>query len=149
MRISSSSNLTTLYTPKSTQKDSLSFTQEKAHAKTRAQNSKIDIYEQIAQDYDICNASHKELCEISRKLYKQGEISGLDCAILTFNPELSPAEIFGEKYNYFLTEADQNGKRNWIIEFEARVKQDKSIGNTQGCILHQKLVDVLMRLQRK
>ncbi len=152
VRVSGSSNMATIYIPKNTQKDSPAFPQEKVLAKTSSQNSKTDIYEQIAKDYDIRHASHKELCEISKKLYEKGEISLLDHAILTFNPELSPPDYIKHNYpnyKYFLTKADLNGKRDWIAEFGARVQQDKKIGNTQGSVLNQKLVDVLMHLQRK
>ncbi len=144
MRISGCSNMTTLYTPQNTRKNSPTFPKEKLYAETNAKNAKMDIYEQIAQDYDIRNATHKELCTISRKLYDEGEISLFEHGLLTIKLEL-PAY---KNYSYFLTKADRNGKRDWIAEYEARLAENTRIGNTKGQIYDRKLIDVLKLLQR-
>jgi len=149
VRVSGSNNMVTIYTPKSTPKNGPSFAQEKVHAEINSPNPKIDIYKQITQKYDIRNASHIELREIAKKLYEQGEISLLEHGMLTFELKLPAEVVKNNPYNYFLTKTDRSGKRDWIAEFEARVQQNKKIGNLQGSILNRKIVDILALLQRK
>ncbi|MDD4048951.1 MAG: hypothetical protein PHI90_09085 [Clostridia bacterium] len=148
MNISGINSMTTTYVPRNRQKVSPSFAQEQSIAKTSSPNTKMDIYKQIAQDYDVRNASFDEFCEITDKLYDKGEISGIEHALVTL--DIRPLQKTYPNCRYYLTKADQNGKRDWIAELEARVQQDEKIGNApQGILAHKRLVDVLMHLQRK
>ena len=140
--------MTTTYVPRSSQKVSPSFAKEQSIAKTGSTSTKKDIYKQIAQDYDVHNASFDEFCEIADKLYDKGEISGIEHASITL--DIRPLQKIYPNCRYYLTKADQNGKRDWIAELEARVQQDEKIGNApQGILAHKRIIDVLMHLQRK
>lgn len=145
MRISGNSNTTTIYKP-FTKGNNLAFNaQAKAQTRTNQSIYSEDIYEQLSKDYNIRNASHEQVCEISRILYNQGEISLFEHGRFTFKLELPQYP----NYRYFLTEADQCGKRDWIAEYDARIQQDKKIGNTQGYMQNKKMMEVLMRLEKK
>lgn len=126
--------------------------QVEVQTKVSQSKSREDIYAQIAKNYDIRSASHKEICEIAKELRESGAITGIECAVLTFNPDPHLPDYIKQNYpnyRFSLTKADHNGKRDWIAEYEARIQRDKQIGNTQGVIHDKKILDVLMRLQKK
>ncbi|MDI3481574.1 MAG: hypothetical protein PWQ97_1229 [Tepidanaerobacteraceae bacterium] len=119
------------------------LTQEKVETEHKTECSS-DIWEELAKEYDIRNASFDELCDISLKLYEAGEISLADHAILTFDPSKSPQKV---KPNIFLTKTNIDGKRDWIAEYEARANMDLKIGNTVGYKNNQHILDILRRFQ--
>ena len=131
-----------MFTPKKTKKG------EPGRHRGKAKN----IYEQIAKKYNIRKASYEELCEMARILYNYGEISGGDYTIIIFNPELAPPEFIKQRipnYSYFLTKTDRNGKRDWIAEFEARIKYNYETGNPLGAAYREKILEKLKLLELK
>lgn len=106
-------------------------------------NEKPEIWEELAKVYDIRNASFDELCDMSIKLYQSGQISLFDHAMLTFDPSKSPQPI---KPNLCLTEANADGKRDWIVEYEARAARNLKMGDMTGYRVNNNVLKILERL---
>jgi len=108
------------------------------------------IWNELRGKYDIRRATFDELRDISQELYGAREISLKEHSLLTFNPQLSPqwSEVTKGQpgARYFITNADSLGKRDWIKEYEARVEQDKRVGNSLGQENNQKILDLLRKL---
>ncbi len=101
------------------------------------------VWEELGNKFDIRNASFEELCDISMTLYKAGQISLLEHGILTFDPSKSPQPV---KPNLCLTPANEDGRRNWIAEYEERINQDLKIGNIVGLNNNKKILEILKHL---
>lgn len=141
-----------IITPRIAKKKKSSSSQSKDQAKVVSLKPSRDVYKLITQQYNIRKASYEELCEMSSMLYEYGEISGSDHAILIFNPEIAPPEFIKLKdpnYSYFLTTTDQDGRRDWLLEFEARIKKNYATGNPHGAAYRERLLDILRRLERE
>jgi len=111
----------------------------------QAADKNAGIWEELAKKFDVRNASFDELCDISSQLYLAGQISLFDHVILIFEPEESPQTV---SYDICLTEADADGKRNWLREYEARVARDLKAGNTLGYKVNKNILSILERLQQ-
>lgn len=102
------------------------LTQEKAEMEHKTEYSS-NIWEELAKEHNIRNASFEELHDIAFKLYDTGEISFFDLGVLIFDPSKSPQKV---RPNLFLTKANPDGKRDWIAEYEARanITEDRKHG---------------------
>ncbi|ADL08772.1 hypothetical protein [Thermosediminibacter oceani] len=120
-----------------------SLTQENVKTEYKTEYSS-NIWEELAKEYDIRNASFEELHDIAFKLYDTGEISFFDLGVLIFDPSKSPQKV---RPNIFLTKANPDGKRDWIAEYEARANMDLKIGNMLGYKSNRRILDILRRLQ--
>lgn len=78
----------------------------------------------MASKYDVRNITTEETADLSQQLYDAGEISLLDHAILSFDPDHIP---YGSG---FLTQEDTTGHRDLILEYEARIRMDQKMGKT-------------------
>jgi hypothetical protein len=126
-------------------------TENVQEAKIQQANS-ANIWEELSSKYDVKKATFEEITEISQALYKAGEISLKEYAVLTFDFERAtnylkqnapiPVPI---NFDMYETSANHNGERDWIAEFEARAKQDFKYGNLIG---HQNKIKILTVLQR-
>jgi hypothetical protein len=94
---------------------------------------------------DIRKASFDEFCKISNELYTKGNITPIEEALMTFNPELSPQQV--GKGNVFLTKSDQYGKRDWIAEFEARANQNLKYSNLESYKIDTSIVNKLKQYE--
>ncbi|NLY75809.1 MAG: hypothetical protein GX075_10965 [Firmicutes bacterium] len=103
------------------------------------------IWRTLAAKYDIRHATADELREISTALYHAGQISLFNHAILTFDPAKSP--MLNLDIN--LTPADRDGRRDWIAEYEARLKRDLKQNNLQAALQHHKIIEILKRLDKR
>ena len=102
-----------------------------------------DVWKELAEKFNVQNASFDDIKDISMQLYNEGQINGFECAMLTFDPSESPQSI---KPNLFLTQADTNGKRDWISEYEARSAQNLKMGNLQSYKNNQRTLEILKKL---
>jgi hypothetical protein len=121
----------------------LSVTQKKADVEHKLEQTP-EIWEELAREYDIRNATFDELCDMSLKLYRAGQISFQEHGLLTFDPGKSP-QTSGFTFN--LIPANPEGRKDWIAEYEARLRQDSKI-NPSSCAFDQKLILILKRLDR-
>lgn len=125
--------------------DGSSSAQAKGGVELRPDNPR-ETWGEIARKYDIRNASFSELCDIASELYGSAEISLFEVAVLTFDPSQSPQPI---RPNMNLTQANHEGRRDWIVEYQERARRDMKIGNTLGYAQNEKVVQLLGRLAYK
>ena len=122
------------------------------------QNNKVssDIWKELGSEYDVREATFDEICKISNKLYEAGEITLREHAILTFDYDRATKDIIGiarnlgrevsPSYSMYATESNGNGERDWIAEYEARIKQDFKQNNMIGYHNNKKILDILNEL---
>ena len=120
---------------------------------TGSKEASKDIWAELGGRYDIRHATFDELCEVAITLYKKGEISGGDCAIMTFDWKRAADDLRKDHpdvvADFNITPADAEGRRDWIAEFEARAKRAFSQGNDGGYVHNRKLADILLRISRE
>ena len=98
------------------------------------------IWRKMASKYDVRRITTQETASLSQELYKAGEISLLDHAVLSFDPDRI-ADGTG-----FLTRADSTGHRDLILEYETRIDLDKKMGNSQNLVNNERILEYLERL---
>ncbi len=79
----------------------------------------VSIWRNMAEEYDIRSINPEETAELSSELHNAGAISNLDYVLLVMEP-------ISEGANSYHTQADSNGRRDLIAEFEARIEFAKS-----------------------
>lgn len=120
---------------------------------TLTQSGSSSVWEEILSKYNVRKATFEEIKEISLRLYEAGEISLLEHAILTFDHEKVANDIkhrarvyVSPNFSLYETSSNQNGERDWIAEFEARVEKDFKYGNLLGHQNNMKVLNILQRL---
>lgn len=106
-------------------------------------NTSISMRYELSQKYDIRNATSDEFCDLAYQLYDTKQVSPMDYVMMIFDPSKSPQSINAE---LFLTQANPDGKRDWIAEFEARAELNLKIGNDLGFNSYQRILKVLRQL---
>ena len=124
--------------------EKFSINNEKIEIKNGNKNS-TDIWVELANKYNIKNATFEELSNISKELYKAGEISLFEHGLMTLR-DPSKSSLF--KFTNNLTAADKNGRRDWIVEFQARMQRDQKTNNELGYKNNLKAFEILSRLAR-
>jgi hypothetical protein len=99
------------------------------------------IWRKMASKYDVRSITTEETANLSQELYDAGEISLLDHAILSFDPDHNIPYGTG-----FLTQADSTGHRDLISEYEARIDMNKKMGNSQSLVNNERVLEYLERL---
>lgn len=122
-----------------------SSTQDKSALEPKL-NESADIWGELSKKYNIRNASFSEVCDISSKLYEAGQISLKNLGDLTFDINRAIQSITGKPGNGYLTPANQDGRRDWIAEYEAKSTREFKNGNVREYTQDQELVKVLKRL---
>ncbi|MED4455054.1 hypothetical protein [Metabacillus fastidiosus] len=120
---------------------------------TLTQSGSSDVWKEISSKYNVQKATFEDIKEISLRLYEAGEISLLEHAILTFDHEKVANDIkhrarvpVSPNFSMYETSSNQYGERDWIAEFEARVKKDFKYGNLLGYQNNMKVLNILQRL---
>ncbi|MGG3799584.1 hypothetical protein [Metabacillus fastidiosus] len=120
---------------------------------TLTQSGSSDVWKEISSKYNVRKATFEEVKEISLRLYEAGEISFLEHATLTFDHAKVANDIkhrarvpVSPNFSMYETSSNQNGERDWIAEFEARVKKDFKYGNVLGYQSNMKVFNILQRL---
>ncbi|AOT72897.1 hypothetical protein [Geosporobacter ferrireducens] len=116
---------------------------EDEKTKKQPDNMNRDAWKELAEKYNIRNASFDELSEISTTLYQSGEISLFEHALLTFDPSKSLQSI---KPNLCLTKANSEEKRDWITEYTTRAERDLKMGNMKGYTNNKQIQKILEHL---
>lgn len=148
MRIDSNSYQQTVYTnayvgSKSNNKENRGTSIPSIDSVEKIKDNSTGIWSELKDKYDIRNATFDELSNISSQLYKAGEISLLDHAIITFNPSKSKLAV---KPNINATQGTQDGRRDWIVEFQSRAYRELKNNNLQGYIQNKRISGILSRL---
>ncbi len=118
--------------------------------KTVSDKANTEKFKATEEPYDIRNATYKELTSICNDLYRSGKISLYERGMLTFNPMKSSqwSTITHDKANdeYYLTNEDSSGKRDWLLEFEKRIENQRNLGNKLGANHMEKTLDKVRKL---
>lgn len=104
------------------------------------QTTSDSIWHQMASQYDVRHITGMETAELSQYLYDAGEISLLDHATLSFNPNHGPSG------SGFLTPETSIGHRDLISEYEARIQMDNKAGNDKNLVSNERIFEYLGRL---
>ena len=107
-------------------------------------NNNHSIWVELAQEYDVRNMSFKDLCNISTRLYDNGQITLKEHALFTFDPQKSVQKI---KSGINLLPTDANSNKDWIKEYETRYQRDLKLGNTMGYTTNKHLLTILNKLE--
>ncbi|NLE00642.1 MAG: hypothetical protein GX640_12290 [Fibrobacter sp.] len=102
-----------------------------------------NIWNELSEKYDVCNASFEQLCELSCTLFRAGEISLIEHAIITFYPVNS---IQRSEYN---SPDSSSSGINWISVFKARLTKELVSGNTAGYRNTGTIIKIIEQLKRK
>lgn len=125
---------------------------EKKAAPLTAKNSS-NIWEELAQKYDVTHTTFDNLKEMSTLLYESGEISLKEHAVLTFDFDRATESIQMEaagvptQFTMNTTKTDADGNRNWIEEFQGRSDRAFKHDNLIGYHTYQGVISILQRLQ--
>lgn len=125
-------------------RENFSIGHEKTDAKNGIKDS-TDIWVELASKYNIKNATFEELSNLSTELYKAGEISLFEHGLMTLR-DPSKSSLF--KFTNNLTAADKYGRRDWVVEFQARMERDQKINNDLGYKNNLRAFEILSRLAR-
>lgn len=124
---------------------------------TKIEQAQLDetIYNELANDYDIRNATFDEVKEIGQKLYDAGAIKVKDLMTLTFDygraTQYIKAAANGQasaNFSMYETAADAFGKRDWLAEFEARAAKDWQYGHFIGHANKTNIIQLLQLMER-
>ncbi|HHY74688.1 MAG TPA: hypothetical protein GX497_15965 [Bacillus bacterium] len=123
--------------------------------KDNPENTITNIYENLSNKYDVRKATFEEIKEISHSLYEAGEISLKEVAILTFDYERATNDIKNQvgsvspNFSLYETEANKNGQRDWIAEYEARAAKFFQSGDLVGYQNSTKILNILREIQKR
>ncbi len=106
----------------------------------------------MSTEYNVRNASFNEISTVSKKLYQSGDISLAEHAILTFDYERATNDMIriangssiyvSPNFSMYATEVKENGKRDWIAEYEARVNRNFKYNHTLGYHNNKKMLNI-------
>lgn len=113
------------------------------------------LYKTLTDQYDVRNATFEEIAEISKILYKAGEISFQEHAVLSFDygratdymKRYAPGKISAD-FDMYITPANSLGQRDWLAELSARAAQAFQFGELVGYQHNTSILTVLERLSR-
>lgn len=115
-------------------------------------NNASNVWEDLSNKYDVKNATFDDIVDIANSLYEAGEISLKEVALMTFDYERATNDLkqrFGgasSDFSMFVTEANENGKRNWIEEFKERANKQFGFGNLIGHSNNLNIYNILQKL---
>jgi hypothetical protein len=101
------------------------------------------LWRRLGREYDLRDISIQETAQLSQQLYDGGEISLLDHAILSFDPNCLP---WGG--DTFLSEANNAGNHDLIAEFSARIELNRKMGDEKSLANNERVFDILQRLEQ-
>ncbi|NLW92273.1 MAG: hypothetical protein GXY34_11830 [Syntrophomonadaceae bacterium] len=129
---------------------STNFTDVKTNTTASEKQQTKDVWQELKEEYDIRHCTFQDLCDISLKLYKEGEISFFEHLKLTFDWEKA-ANFFrrypGATTDLNRTPADAEGNRDWIAEFNAKASFNMKFGDMDNYVRDTKLAKILSRLE--
>ena len=120
-----------------------------------SQSIVTNIWEELAQTYNMRNATFDEVKEVAAKLYKAGEITFKEVVTLTFDYEKATNYIkqhapvyVSANFTMYETEVDKSGRRDWIAEFGARAAKDRQYGNLVGYAAKTRILHILQQFEK-
>ena len=99
----------------------------------------------IVADYNIEYMSHRDMADLSNRLYKEGIITQEESRVLAFQPELHPDFDFTtENETNDFTEPD--GKRNYLHLWREKVALYEEVGNSKEASNSRQILTILENL---
>ena len=126
-------------------------TQNKTDADQKQEPS--NIWGELSKKYDVRNATFDDICKIADELYNAGQIPLLEKAIMTFDKDRDLRDMKAEHIKgvtastLYLTPTNSNGRRDWIAEYEAKLKQSYTSSKpSTSRLIYQDILQILKRL---
>lgn len=103
-----------------------------------------DIWKELGGKHNVKDMTLESMQTISLTLYNNDKITIHEHTVMTFSLNKDAGEGNG---NPFLTEANDEGKRDWIAEFKARLEEHRANSDEQAAEMDQRILTILERLQ--
>ncbi len=116
---------------------------ERASVPEKNSQHSDSLWHKLGREYDLRDISLQGTAQLSQELYDAGEISLLDHAILSFDPNRLP--LVGDT---FLSEANSAGNHDLIADFSARIELNRQMGDEKSMANNERVLDVLQRLEQ-
>ena len=113
------------------------------------------IFDELADKYDIRNATFEDVKEIGHAVYEAGVMTIKQLMILTFDYDRATQYIkmttngqASPNFTMYETASTADGKRDWIAEFTARATKDRQYGNLVGYANKNEIISILQLLEK-
>jgi len=103
-----------------------------------------DIWKELGGKHNVKGMTLESMQTVSLTLYNNDKITIHEHTVMTFSMGKDAAE---EQPDPFLTEADEEGKRNWIAEFQARLREHRQAGDEDAAAMDDRILGILERLE--
>src|SRR5690625_3418024 len=113
-----------------------------------------NVWENLSNEYDVNNGTFADVIRIANSLYEAGEISIREVDTMTFGFGRASHDLkqvasgISSNFSMYETNANEDGKRNWIEEFEARANKNFKFDNLLGYNNNMKISSLLHKLER-
>lgn len=101
------------------------------------------IWSELGAQVNVHAATKEDMAAVSQHLYDTGNISLKVHAMLSFDPTLIPGDVSG-----YLTQSDNAGNRDWLVEFQQRRDLAKKLGDEESVKNIDKAIVVLEKLDK-
>lgn len=131
--------------------DRLAF-QKKIAEKLQEKDKDLNIWQELANRYNVENTSFENISQIAKSLYDAGEISLQDVMTMTFDYARATEDLknriqdIPSQFTMFETMPDSFGKMNWLLEFEARAQKNFNYGNLLSYQNNMRILDILKQI---
>lgn len=113
------------------------------------QDESSSIWENLSNEYNVNYGTFADVIRIANSLYEAGEISLREVATMTFDFGKASHDLkqvasgISSNFSMYETNAKEDGKRNWIEEFDARANKNFKLGNLLGYNSNMKISSIL------
>lgn len=131
--------------------DRLAF-QKKIAEKLQEKDKELNIWQELANRYNVENTSFENMSQIAKSLYDAGEISLQDVMTMTFDYGRATEDLknciqdIPSQFSMFETMPDSFGNLNWLFEFEARAQKNFNYGNLLSYQNNMRILDILKQI---
>lgn len=117
---------------------------EASETAEKAPKNLQDIWKELGKSHNVTSMSLESLRTVSLTLHNNDKITIEEHTVMNFSFTEDNAD---NKQGLFRTEADENGKRDWIAEFKARLEEHQKQNNEQAAAMDKRILTILERLQ--
>lgn len=117
---------------------------EGSEAADKGSKNLQDIWKELGKAHNVTNMSLESLRTVSLTLHNNDKVTIEEHTVMNFSFTQDQAD---DKQGMFRTEADEDGKRDWIAEFKARLEEHQAQNNEQAAAMDKRILSILERLQ--
>ncbi len=103
-----------------------------------------DIWKELGKANSVTSMSLESLRTVSLTLHNNDKITIEEHTMMSFSFTQNEKE---NEQGIFRTDADENGKRDWIAEFKARLEEHQAQNDEQAAAMDKRILGILERLQ--